>query len=53
MIRLEIEPLYIPPTNPKKLMCFKISKHPYFQNFISGCIIFSTVLMALEYYLMD
>ena len=53
MIRLVIEPLKNPPEHPRKLLAYNISNSKQFEKFISICILVSTSLIAMEYYLMD
>lgn len=41
MVRLSLEPLEHPPENYWLNLAFVVSKHRYFDNFISICIILS------------
>ena len=43
MVRLVIEPLKSPPEEKTKLYCYNLSLDQNFENFISVCIILSTL----------
>jgi hypothetical protein len=30
----------------------KVTNHPFFDNFIMGCILLNTIILATQYYLM-